>query len=1436
MADRPELESVPDGPNYTGGWRKPSTSTAAPAVESAPAAPQAESGWKTVPALPANLQVEPEQKGAWHLPRPEDTVFDEDSETAIKPERQAIIESRPEDFLLNFTAEAVTTPEADEALPADEGADSESLLTLELQDAAKSAEAEEEPDEGTFSMSELVALSSLVEQMPKSSIVLKEAAPAEVGGEQKTSPEEKLSQTGGQPSAEDYARKQLEILNAGGTGAATAAGTGPTQAVADPGEYARQQLAQISAGMAGAAPAAATPQLTPRQQQLAQQFADTEIQVRALRSSRQAGQISDEQLQEQLKKLMILDDQNVWWMMGVQSDIWYRYDGGQWVQATPPYSPAGLGTAQPAAGRAPVPTATTNLDPSQVLAGGSLPYFPTAPQPVTGQTEPTQATAAFQTGGFGITEELGLPRENVPITDPDRTMVSPAGAIFGQMSPGAAPTLQNMGAVSEPTVMTQRIDPGMYDPNAPLGAGVGAPVQAEAFPQYDANLRSPTAEAIAQEEQDRTFRTLLTLGAVAVGAVILLVACGVGFILLQYNSMVSTWQTQIAALANYQPQFQTARILDMNGQLIAEINSQQGGARTTVALDKVSPFMVHAIISLEDLTFYQDAGWDWGDIVNSFVQNTLSGQFTSSTSSITQKIAEQLVLQRAANTPELRWQQLVIASQIAQQYDKSFIIQLYLNEIFFGNSSYGVEAASQFYFGHAAVDLTLPEAALLAGMIQNPAQYDPVRSSTDDQVTYENRRQLVFQRMDYVIQQMTQVGCLQFQHAPYLNRPFCVDSNVVRQAAVQKAQVVTTEYRPRDVRFRYPHFVDFVTQQVEAVYGPGEMYRRGFVIRTTLNPALQDAADQALDQQIAALVNTGVNTGAIMVVDPRTGAIRAMVGSPNFNDTSINGSINAALTRQQPGSAIYPLTYVAALEGLDTNGDGRADSWFTPATVLWDVPTTFGGTLTPANFDGRSHGPVALRYALQNSYNIAAMKAYQYIGEAKFRDLTGRLGLTFPEGATFSLGTGLGQTEVTLYGMMQAYGTLANSGNRMPLYGVESITDADNNPIPLPANLPQKAATPTKGVEPQVAFLVSNILSDDVARADMFGRNGPMIIQGLPTSGVVAAKTGVTDGARDLWTMGYTNNVVVGVWLGRPDDQATAVRDGGYGSAAQLWNRVMIAALQNLGSPSAFANPPGLIQQQVCILTGTLPPSGCTGLRTELFLDSQRPPGPEQAFVQQVNIDTWTGYISNEFCPDNREARTYLNITDPTAISWLNSTEGRQTAIQLGITSGTLTSLPANSCDVNTEIPIARILSPQTNAVLSGVVPIAGVATAPTTFRSFQLEYALASSPNNWTLINQPITTPQNQGTLGTWDTTNIASGQYILRLTMNSNTNGVLYRTVNVTVANTQPTAQPTAPVLIITATPLNNSQTSGQGQFVPATATPLPFEQVPVVPSGGQ
>jgi membrane peptidoglycan carboxypeptidase len=1397
------------------------------------------------------MTQQPRREGGWHLPRPEDALA---GTGPLQPvtDSGAASGSRPEDAMFEMSATDPAPAEVSAEAPAESGSlldletqpkdevseDTESLLALEMEKVAGEAaegsplldELDDEED-GGFSMSELIALNSLVENKPAPAI-----KPIEKAAEAAPAPPAATS-TPATPTTDDaasYARRQLEALQ-GGTGPMPAvSSTGPSGVgvVTDAAEYARRQLDALGSsqpiatisdlGTTGAGAATGVMPATAADADLARKFRETEDQVRQLRALNLAGQITRDDLQQRLRALMILDNQQVWWMMGMETDTWYKFSNGNWTAATPPFGTSTTGLPINNQGGSPA-TLTSALDP---ISAGLRP-FPDS-QPI----YPGQAgyTAAIQDADQFSTP---LPQA-VPIFDQNATLVSNAGAYLTPVRPSDAQTLDTFGqaqqtvvnpAVNYPTPMYQQAEAGYVSVPSPLGQSQPAD---SSPPNYDLNKDAPFAQQIGAEASQQNRRNLGVAVLIGVGVVLLLSACGLGLVVAQYQNIANQYAPAIAALANFRPEFETVRVLDANGDLITELNSEQGGSRTTVDLSEIAPVMIHAVVSQENERFFVDPGWDYIAIARAFLQNLAAGQVESGASTITQQIAESLVLRQATTTPDLKLRELIIASQIEQRYTKAEILELYLNQIFFGNQSYGVEAAAQFYFGHSANDLTLPEAAMLTGMIAAPVTYNPVRTSQDTLTDYGRRRDATFLRMDDVIAKMQSVGCLPIPH-PEVNGQFCVDAAAINAARVATAQLKVRNFLARDVQFRYPHFVEMVRAQVNAAYGPDEMFRRGFVIRTTLNPAVQNAAEAALRQTVSQLLTTGINTGSVMVTDPRTGAIIAMVGSPDFNNEGIDGQVNGAITYQQPGSAIKPVLYAAAFEAFDNDGNGSLE-YLTPATVLWDVPTTFGGNppYVPANFDNNFWGPLSIRAALQNSRNIPAVKAYQFVGDTHFRQVAERMGLSFLPESTFGLPTALGATDVRLYDMMMAYGTLANNGVRSTLYLIEGITDASGNPV----ELPQRAA-PSQQLSPQVAFLLQNILSDDQSRAQEFGLGGPLTINGLPTRDYVAAKTGTTNQTRDLWTLGFTRNAVVGIWLGRPDNNPTGVTGGGYRNVAPLWNQVMLAALGAAGRPEPFVPPQdgSVVQQQICADTGTLPAANCTSLRAELFIANQLPPGADQAFVRQVEVDTWTDLRANQFCPDNRITESYINIADTSAIAWLNSPAGASTAQRLGLTNQAQNPLPANECTVNTEVPILSIVSPGNGQQVSGVLTVTGAASAAS-FNRFQLEVAPANNSSNFQIVFGPVVAPQTSGQLGSWNTASVPNGNYTLRLLMISGSGGFASRTVTINVNNVAAVPTPIPTTFFSQAVPTAGVEAIPT-TFIFPTAT-RPFVEMTPLPPG--
>jgi membrane peptidoglycan carboxypeptidase len=1430
MSDHPK--SNQHDQEETGSWHEPQARGEWHPPEQ-PAEPV--TGWR-VPTLPSNMDVVPDQKGMWHLPQPEDTVFTPDDVSEVLG-----VEKKPADAIdpIDALAEAVggmAEPEegVTETMP-QKPLTPEDMMTKALEMG------DEEDDSEAFSMSELVALASLVEETPKTEILPGASAPqiAPVmptleANEEETqtdysalSPAERaiMQPTEVMPQAveledettdvEAYAKKQLEQLSAG-EDQAPPMSTMEGAAAGDPAAYAKQQLKELGISSEPADNAAdyARQQLaqlgevdeyTPTGQvttpmdaqtaELAAKFRDTENRVRTLRNMYQSGQITRDDLQTQLRQYMVLDNNQVWWMMGVETDTWYKFENNQWVAATPPALAAQPRTGAP-------PTVTGKIDPSQVIQG-SLPYLPSDQASAASPQEQTlYDSQQYDTGGISLDEDnMPLPRQ-VPVQDPYSTVVGQHAAYLDSVHPSEVPTVQNIPSVSEPTVKAQPVQYGAYD------EGIQAPYDDTDYaPEYALDEDAPVYDDISRRRRRSTMRSLLLLAAVGLGVILIGMA---GFVILAvswYNGIVSDWEPQIVALQNYQPAFQTARILDAHGDLIAELTSQEGGARTEVDLKDISPEMIYAVIAMENERFYEDPGWDLFAIVRAFFQNVTSGEIESGASTVTQQIARNLVLQDAEVTAARKVNEIVIAGEIAKRYDKNFILKLYLNEVFFGNQSYGVEAAAEFYFGKTAADLNLAESALLAGLIQSPATFDPV-----------TRRDAAVQRMKDVLDRMSRVGCLQFQHAPYDQEPYCIARNQIYaptgdyspELSVQVAPLEVKIFEPRQYDVKYPHFVNLVQAQIENYFGAGEMYRRGFTIRTTLVPELQNVAQDALVARLAALANTGLDTGAIMVTDPTTGAIRAMVGSPDFNNADIAGQLNNTLAYRQPGSSIKPIEYTAALEGVDKNGNGMIEQgeYYTPATILWDVQTTWSPNYTPVNYDNRYHGPVPVREALGNSYNVPAVKTYEFIGEAKFKDMAQRLGLTFEPDATFGLPTGVGATEVRLYDMMAAYGTLANDGRYVPLYMVESITDSASRPVEIPAR-----TEPKQVIQPQVAFLMQSILSDDNARAAAFGRNSALTLPGYPTQNYVAAKTGTTDNNRDQWTLGFTKTAVVGVWMGRHDGQAT-LASGGFTSVAPVWNQVMQLAVAG-AQPQQFTNPSSVVSGRICADTGTLADDTCANVRTEYYIITQPPPPADQGFVKTVEIDTWTGLIANQNCPDNKETHTFASISDTAAVNWLNTTAAGQLYAQQLNLPLPFESAPTAACEVGMIIPTARIIDPFDNKTIEGTVSITGqVSASPTEFSRYQLEYADVNNPETFQIIGQYSTQQQTTAgsVLATWNTTTVPNGTYILRLAVFAQNGGYLYRTVRVNINNQLPTPTPTVPALPPTSAPF----------------TPIPFDTV--------
>ncbi|MBZ0310702.1 MAG: transglycosylase domain-containing protein, partial [Anaerolineae bacterium] len=651
---------------------------------------------------------------------------------------------------------------------------------------------------------------------------------------------------------------------------------------------------------------------------------------------------------------------------------------------------------------------------------------------------------------------------------------------------------------------------------------------------------------------------------------------------------------------------QTTVLYDGNGDVLAEFSDPREGARKSVPLSEISPWVLHATISTEDETFYENPGFSIYSILRAVYRNTTTGGLGGGASTITQQITRALVLdpelaQQRTNTRKV--QEIIVAAEISRQYSKNEILEFYLNEIYYGNRAYGIEAASQTYFGKSAKDLNIAEAAFLAGLPQSPATYDPVQN-----------RETALARMDDVLRLMTEAngtGCIQMQHEPYNTEPLCVtQEQLENDYAVQIAEVKIKIFEAPTYEVKYPHFVNYVWQNLEETYSAQRIYSSGFQVYTTLIPSVQDAAQAAVDFQLRPGFTPNANNASVVAMRPSDGAVIAMVGSADFYNEDIDGQVNVAFSMQQPGSAIKPLVYLTALEGFE------GQSWY-PGTVIWDVSSNFNG-YTPRNYSGTFNGPVTMRYSVGQSLNIPAVKTLAYVTPQRLTELMDRLKIRMPGETPVEAGlpSSLGAVDVYLFDMVRAYGALANNGVLMEPYAITRILDRNDNEVYVAETNPQGVQV----IRPEYAYLITDIMADPSVRFST-----ELNLPGWRAAG----KTGTTNDVRDVWTVGYTTDAVVGVWVGRTDNQPLGPGVTSGNTAAPIWQQVMTAALSNI-TPRDFPRPDGIIEVQVCADSGALfNPSTCPSGNAISEIAYVNQPPPNEGFVRTMEVDSFSGLLAN---------------------------------------------------------------------------------------------------------------------------------------------------------------------------------------------------------------
>ncbi|MBI2338306.1 PBP1A family penicillin-binding protein [Candidatus Daviesbacteria bacterium] len=575
----------------------------------------------------------------------------------------------------------------------------------------------------------------------------------------------------------------------------------------------------------------------------------------------------------------------------------------------------------------------------------------------------------------------------------------------------------------------------------------------------------------------------------------------------------------------------TTEIYDRNGILLYRMYGDKN--RTLVKLSEIPKNLIQATVAIEDRNFYQHPGIDLRAIARALYQNLRNGN-QEGASTITQQLIKNSLL-----TPERTYsrklKEIVLALWAERLYSKDEILQMYYNEAPFGGSIVGIAAASETYFGKSPQELSLSESSYLAGLPASPTQLSP----------YGTRPELAKLRQKQVLEKM-------------------VKQKYITQTQADKAFAEHLYILPLANNIHAPHFVFYIRDQLAAEFGPRIVSQGGLKIYTTLDLSLQEKVENIVKNEIDKLSALNVKNGAAMVMDSKTGQILAMVGSRDYHYPDF-GNYNVTLSLRQPGSAIKPITYATAFA-----------KGFSPASVILDTPVTFrdewGNAYSPVNYDGVFRGPVTLRQALGSSLNIPAVKLSATIGIEPVAQTAANLGITTMENpARFGLSLTLGGAEVKMIEMMGAYGTFANSGFWQKPTGILKVTDSNNNVLEEYKNSPKQV------ISPAIAYLITNILSDDNARKMAFGPKSLLHIPGYE----VGVKTGTSDYKKDNLTFGYTPNFVVGVWVGNPDNSPMNPRlASGITGAAPIWNKIMHTLLDGT-TPLAFERPAGIIETTI---------------------------------------------------------------------------------------------------------------------------------------------------------------------------------------------------------------------------------------------------------------
>lgn len=664
----------------------------------------------------------------------------------------------------------------------------------------------------------------------------------------------------------------------------------------------------------------------------------------------------------------------------------------------------------------------------------------------------------------------------------------------------------------------------------------------------------------------------------------------------------------------------STQIFDRNGTLLYEIFANEN--RIPISIHTLPKHVLQATVAIEDQRFYSHHGFDIIGITRA-IRNNMRGQSIEGGSTITQQLVKNALL-----TPERsidrKIKEALLAVLTEFMYSKEEILEMYLNYISYGGTAVGIESAAQRYFGIPASELSVAQAALLAGLPQAPSRYSPFGSNP----------QAATNRQQDVLQAMVRDG--------YLSRA---------QAEEAVAETLTYALNTNDIKA--PHFVFFVRDQLYEKYGVEVVEKGGLRVTTTLDFDLQTTIQASVSAEIATLERHNVGNGAALVTKPNTGEILAMVGSRNYFDSENDGQVNITIAQRQPGSSIKPLVYATAFQ----------DKTLNPGTVLLDIPSCFEipnqTDYCPRNYDGSFRGPVSVRDSLGNSYNIPAVKAIHTIGVERFIQKAQNLGITtWKDPSRYGLSLSLGGGEVRMTEMAEAFGVLANQGAKVPLASILEVTDFRGNELYkldteqrikdlayISEYDVRKSGDVSRVMDQEPAYLVAHIMQDNAARSAAFGTRSALVIPNQ----VVSVKTGTTNDLKDNWTVGFTPEFLTITWVGNNDNTPmNRFVVSGVTGAAPIFNDIMSYILKDR-EPVWQEKPVNITSAGVCA-SGFPPQSeeNCQVRYTELYWTESQPSNSRQTQREVwINQDTGLPHQTGE-SEDRLELRSQLFFEDPT--------------------------------------------------------------------------------------------------------------------------------------------------------------------------------------------